>query len=65
MSKGRFLTPEKLQYHSNERKMKGEKEKAKRRKGGEEKRALLVFIIATVEIVVGRKTVGRQSSIWR
>ena len=45
--------------------MKGEKERAKRRKGGEEKNALLVFIIATVEIVFGRKTAGRQSSIWR
>ena len=27
--------------------MKGEKERAKKRKGGEEKKALLVFIIAT------------------
>ena len=45
--------------------MKGEKERAKRRKGGEEKNALLFFIIATVEIVFGRKTAGRQSSIWR
>ena len=35
---------------------KGEKERAKRRKGGEEKKAivaLLVFIIATLEIVFG------------
>ena len=38
--------------------MKGEKERARRRKGGEEKRAmvaLLVFVTATVEIVFGRK----------
>ena len=36
---------------------KGEKERARRRKGGEEKKvmvALLVFIIATLEIVFGR-----------
>ena len=38
--------------------MKGEKERARRRKGGEEKKAivaLLVFVTATVEIVFGRK----------
>ena len=38
--------------------MKGEKERASRRKGGEEKKAivaLLVFVTATVEIVFGRK----------
>ena len=58
-SKGTFLKPEKLQDHSNElRKRKGEKERARRRKGGEEKQAvvsLLVFIIPTLEIVLGRK----------
>ena len=46
--------------NSNElRKRKGEKERARRRKGGEEKQAmvaLLVFIIPTLEIVFGRKT---------
>ena len=45
------------------------KKKARRRKGGEEKKAMLtflVFIIATLEIVFGRKkTVGRKRSIWR
>ena len=45
--------------NSNElRKRKGEKERARRRKGGEEKQAmvaLLVFIIPTLEIVFGRK----------
>ena len=37
-SKGTFLKPEKLQNHCNElkRKRKGEKERARRRKGGEE-----------------------------
>ena len=38
--------------------MKGEKERARRRKGVQEKKAmaaLLVFIIATLEIVFGRK----------
>ena len=58
-SKGRFLKPEKLQNHSNEGKGKEKKkERARRRKGGEEKKAmvaLLVFIIATLEIVFGRK----------
>ena len=63
-----FLKPEKLQNHGNEGKGK-EKKKARRRKGGEEKKAMLtflVFIIATLEIVFGRKkTVGRKRSIWR
>ena len=52
-SKGRFLKPEKLQNHSNEGKGK-EKEEER----GEEKKAmvtLLVIIIATLEIVFGRK----------
>ena len=35
--------------------MKGEKERARRRKGGEVIVALLVFVTATVEIVFGRK----------
>ena len=53
--------PEKLQNHSNEGK--GEKERARRRKGGEEKKAivaLLIFIIATLEIVFGRKNCSTQ-----
>ena len=51
-----FLKPGKLQNHSNEGK--GKKERARRRKGGEEKKALValsVFIIATLKIVFGRK----------
>ena len=54
-----FLRPEKLQNQSNEGiKRKGEKEIERRRKGGEDKKAmvsLLVFIIATLEIIFGRK----------
>ena len=52
-SKGRFLKPEKLQNHSNEG-----KGKEKKKERGEEKKAmvtLLVIIIATLEIVFGRK----------
>ena len=55
--KARFFKPEKLQNHSNEGKGKEPKERARRRKGGEEKKAvaLLVFVIATLEIIFGRK----------
>ena len=52
-----FLKPGKLQNH-RKRKRKGENERARRRKRGEEKKsmaALLVFIMATLEIVFGRK----------
>ena len=51
-----------------------EKERRKRKSEGEERRrrekkamiALLVFVMATLEIVFGRKkTVGRKRSIWR
>ena len=52
-----FLKPEKLQNHSNKGKG-NEKKKAGRRKGGEEKKAmvaLLVFKIATLEIVFDRR----------
>ena len=57
MKLGMFLKPEKLQNHSNKGKGK-EKKKAGRRKGGEEKKAmvaLLVFKIATLEIVFDRR----------
>ena len=52
-SKGRFLKPDKLQNHSNE--VKGKGKKKERGEGKEEKRkkamvALLVFIMATLEI---------------
>ena len=56
-SKGRFLKPDELQNDGNERKIKENlKERARRRKereGKKEKVALLVFIIATLEIVFG------------
>ena len=56
-SKGRFLKPEKLQNHSTEGKA---KEKKKERGEGKEERkkglaALLVVIVATLEIVFARK----------
>ena len=51
-SKGRFLKLDELQNDGNERKIKENlKERARRRKEGEEKKAmvaLLVFIMATV-----------------
>ena len=53
-----FPQPEKLQNHSNEGKGKEKKKERGEVKGGEEKKAmvaLLVFIIATLEIVFGRK----------
>ena len=66
-SKGTFLKPEKLQNNSN--KGKGEKKRAKRGKGAEEKKAmvaLLGFIIAILEIIFWpKKTVGRKRSSWR
>ena len=52
------------------RKRKGKRERARRRKGGEEKKAmaaLLVFIMATLEIVFGRKKLldRRKRPVWR
>ena len=62
-SKGKFLGPDKLQNHTNEGKGKEKK------KGEEEKRAMValsVFIMATLEIVFGRKKlIGHKRSIWR
>ena len=49
-SKGRFFGPDKLRNHTNEGE---EKERARRKKGGEEKKAMvahLVSIMATFEI---------------
>ena len=43
VSKGRFLKPKKLQNHSDEGKEK--KERAGRRKGGEEKKAMVALIV--------------------
>ena len=58
-----FLGPYKLQNHTNDWKEKEKNERARRKKGVEEKKAmvaLLVFMIATSEIVFARKkTVGR------
>ena len=67
-SKGMFLKPEKLQNHINEGK--GKEKKKERGEGNEEKKkamvVLLVFIIATLEIVFGRKkTVRHKRSIWQ
>ena len=52
------------------RKRKGKRERARRRKGGEEKKAmaaLLVFIMATLETVFGRKKLlaRRKRPVWR
>ena len=63
-----FLKPEKLQNHINEGK--GKEKKKERGEGKEEKKkamvALLVFIIATLEIAFGRKkTVRQKRSIWQ
>ena len=63
-SKGRFFGPDKLQNHTNEQKR---KEKKKERVGAEKKAmaSLLVFMMAILEVVFGRKkTVGRKRSIW-
>ena len=43
VSKGRFFKPEKLQNHSNEGKEK--KERAGRRKGGEDKKAMVALLV--------------------
>ena len=63
MSKGKFLKPEKLQHHSNEGK--GKEKKKERGEGKDQKKkkamvALLVFIIATLKIVLGRKNCSTQ-----
>ena len=61
-STGRFLKPEKLQNHCHEGK--GEEKKKERGEGEEEKKklmiALLVFIIATLEVLFGRKNCSTQ-----
>ena len=67
-SKGRFLNPEKLQNHSNEEK--GKEKKKEQAEGKEEKKikamvALLVFIMATLEIGFGqKKPIECKRSIW-
>ena len=59
VSRGRFLKSEMLQnYRNDRRKRKGEKETARRRKGGEEKQSngcARSFIIATLESFWRRK----------
>ena len=58
-SKGTFLKPEILQSHSNEGKGKDKRKERGEGKEAEKKKkamvALLVFIIATLKIVFGRK----------
>ena len=68
VSKGRFLNPKKLQNYRNEGK--GKEKKKQRGEGKEEKgkkamAVLVVFIIATLEIVFGgeNQTVGPKRSI--
>ena len=68
VSKGWLLEPDKLQNHIEGKGKDKEKEREGRK---EEKRkkamvALLVFIMATLKIVLDeKKTVGRKMSIWR
>ena len=50
-SKGSFLKPDNVQNHSNE----GQGKKEERGEGKKAMVALLVFIMATLEIVFGRK----------
>ena len=63
-SKGTFLKSQKLQNFTNQ-----VKEREKKNERGEGKKVmvtLLVFIIATLEIVFGgQKTVRRKRSIWQ
>ena len=64
-SKGKFLGPYKLQNHTTIGK-KGEKERARRKKGGEQKKAmvaLLVFIMATLEIVFSRQKLSDAKKV--
>ena len=60
-SKGRFLNPEKLQNHVNEG-----KGKEKKKERGEEKKAmvaLLVFIMATLDLGLAEKNCWTQTGI--
>ena len=57
-SKGRFHVLEKLQNHSNESKelkRKGEKEKARRKSGGEKKAMIALYSLHSNSYFVGRK----------
>ena len=45
-SKGRLFGPDKLQNNTNEGKRKGEKERARRNKGGEEKKAMVAHLVS-------------------
>ena len=59
--------PEMLKNHSKDRKGKEKKERARRRKGGEEKTSnscTLRFIIAILEIVFGRKILLNAKSLF-
>ena len=48
-----FPQPEKLQYHSNERKGKEKKKERGEVKGGEEKKAMVALLIATLDDAKG------------
>ena len=61
-----MLKPKKLQYHSNKGKAKEKEKERGEGKEDKEKKAmvtLLVFIMATLEIVFGRKNFGRKRSV--
>ena len=68
VSKGKFLKPEKLQYHSNEGK--GKKKTKERREGKEEKKkrsgcSLTFYNSYFEDCFWPKKTVARKRSIWR
>ena len=60
-SKGRFLKPDKLQNHSNEGKGRKRKSdgKVKEEKRNKAMAAFFVFIIATLELVFGKKKIKK------
>lgn len=45
MSKGRFLGPDKLQNHTDEGKGKEKNERVRRKKGGEDKKAMIALLV--------------------
>ena len=49
-----FPQPEKLQYHSNEGKGKEKNKERGEAKGGEEKKAMVALLIATLDDVKGQ-----------
>ena len=65
--KARFVSPRSpkivVTKEKETRKRKSEEKERRRRKKAMVE--LLVFVIASLEIVFGQKTVGRKRSIWR